>query len=110
MANNPILMTKVKNTINKQKPGMNFYLRNISINGVKKGCSGFVENPANGSIVYLTTEENTIGPNSHMYRYADHVKDYSGYCNRWAKGYDALVVSVCQLLDQLPADVNDFRI
>ena len=106
----PILMTKLKNEINKQKPGMNIYLKNISINKVKKGCSGFVENPGNGSIVYINTEENTIGPGVCLYRFAESLKDYRGYRNRWATGSDDLIEAVCELLDTTPADSNDRRL
>jgi len=108
--NKPVLMTKLKNDVNKNKPGMNFCLRNIAINGVKKGCSGFIENPTNDSIVYVTTEVFQIGACRYMYRYADSMKDYTGYSNRWATSYESLISSLCTMLDKLPADVNDKRI
>ena len=105
----PVLMTRLKNEINKKKPGMSIYLKNISINKVKKGCSGFVQNPTNGSIVYVTTEESTVGPEKFMCRYADHLKDYRGYHNRWTTGTEELVAEICHMLDYLPAEVNEHR-
>lgn len=46
---NPILMTKVKNAVKKALGNdIRFKLRNIDINGCKRGCSGFITNPANG--------------------------------------------------------------
>lgn len=94
-ANKPILMTKLKNSIHKNKPGMNFYLRNININDNKKGCSGFIENPTNNIIIYVNTD---TGNNRFMYRYADNVTDFSGHQNQWAQSYDELITNICQCL------------
>lgn len=58
----PILSTKLKNTINKKKGVTNdkspyeFTLRNIIINGVKKGCSGTITNRKSKICVYINTE------------------------------------------------------
>ena len=53
-----LLKVKLKNLVLKASEGKNiepeFYLENILINGVKKGCSGFIKNKNNGSIVYVT--------------------------------------------------------
>ena len=40
-----ILTTKLKNAINKKKPGMEFSLHQISVNGNKRGTSGWIRNP-----------------------------------------------------------------
>ena len=47
-----ILTTKLKNAINKKKPGMEFSLHQISVNGNKRGTSGWIRNPENNSVVY----------------------------------------------------------
>ena len=53
-----ILTTKLKNALNKQGGEMplQFTLKNITINGEKRGCSGFVRNLANNTVVYINTE------------------------------------------------------
>lgn len=51
-----ILTTKLKNAINKKKPGMEFSLHQISVNGNKRGTSGWIRNPENNSVVYVNTE------------------------------------------------------
>jgi hypothetical protein len=107
-----ILSTKLKNAINKHANGMDltFTLRNISINGSKRGCSGFIRNNANNSVVYVTTEEPCLSTLHYMYRYADHEKDYSGYHNRWANTLDELATEICRLLHSTPQEQNDRRI
>jgi hypothetical protein len=109
-----ILSTKLKNTINAHANGMDltFTLKNISINGSKRGCSGFIRNNANGSVVYVNTER-TFAPFKeipYMYRYADNEKDYTGYHNRWANTLDELASAICTCLHSTPTEVNDRRI
>ena len=41
-----ILTTKLKNAINKKKPGMEFSLHQISVNGNKRGTSFRLWSPA----------------------------------------------------------------
>ena len=107
-----ILSTKLKNAINKHANGMDltFTLKNISINGSKRGCSGFIRNNANGSVVYVNTECVGIANLRYMYRYADNEKDYKGYRNRWAKTLDELASAICTCLHKTPQEVNDRRI
>ena len=107
-----ILSTKLKNAINKHANGMNltFTLKNISINGSKRGCSGFIRNNANGSVIYVTTEEPCSPSLHYMYRYADHEKDWTGYRNRWANTLDELASAICTCLHKMPTEVNDRRI
>jgi hypothetical protein len=108
-----VLSTKLKNEINKKANGrdLTFTLKNITINGVKKGCSGFVRNNANGTVVYVNTEEScaTWLPRF-MFRYADNEKDYKGYSNRWAKTLDELATSICKCLGSSPQEQRDRRI
>ena len=79
-----ILTTKLKNAINKKKPGMEFSLHQISVNGNKRGTSGWIRNPENNSVVYVNTEGIKWNgqPIKYMYRYADDMKDTHGYHNR----------------------------
>lgn len=104
---NIILMTKLKNAMLKTGMDLSFELRNININGDKRGCSGFIVNNDNGTIVYVNTESCL---DRYMYRYADSVKDFRGYSNRWANGLDELVEGVAGLLKKSPAEMNDRRI
>ena len=106
-----ILSTKLKNAINKHANGMDltFTLKNISINGSKRGCSGFIRNNANGSVVYVNTEACILSLR-YLYRYADNEKDYTGYRNRWANTLDELASAICTCLHKTPQEVNDRRI
>lgn len=86
-----ILSTKLKNRFSSAH---NVALRNITVNGNKRGCSGFIER--DGAIVYVNTEP--CGSLGYMYRTAAHMKDYTGGVNRWAKDLDSLVAGIDQLL------------
>ena len=108
-----ILSTKLKNAINKHANGMDltFTLNNISVNGNKRGCSGFIRNNANGTVVYVCTEEPCVSfLDPYMHRYADNEKDYKGYRNRWANTLDQLARSICTCLKSTPHEQNDRRI
>ena len=89
---------------------LQFTLRNISINGRKTGCSGFVRNLDNGSVVYVTTEEPCLSTLHYMYRYAENEKDSRGYHNRWANTLEELAAAIVDLLRKTPQEVKDFRI
>lgn len=106
-----ILSTKLKNAISTHAKGMDlaFTLKNISINGSKRGCSGFIRNNANGSVVYVNTEEPCLSNLHYMYRYADNEKDYRGYHNRWANTLDELASAICTCLKSTPQVQNDRR-
>ena len=86
-----ILSTKLKNRFS---PAHQVSLKNISVNGNKRGCSGFIS--LAGAIVYVNTEP--CGSPGLMYRTAEHLKDYTGGPNRWAKDLDSLVAGINQLL------------
>jgi hypothetical protein len=88
-----ILSTKLKNRFS---PDYVVTLRNITINGDKRGCSGFISH--GDAIVYVNTEYfSSLG---YMYRTAESRNDYTGGVNRWAKDLDSLVAGVVQLLDE----------
>lgn len=107
-----ILSTKLKNAINQHANGMDltFTLKNISINGSKRGCSGFIRNNANGSVIYVTTEKPYRCDLHYMYRYADNEKDYTGYHNRWASTLEQLADAICTCLHSTPKEQNERRI
>ena len=86
-----ILATKLKNRFT---PAHAVALKNIAVNGDKRGCSGFIS--LHGVHVYVNTEK--CGGLGYLYRTAQHVKDYTGGRNMWAKDIDALVRGVNELL------------
>ena len=85
-----ILSVKLKNELKKICDGMSleFKLKNISVNGQKRGCSGFIKNNENGKILYINTESSCYSPLSKktMFRYANDFNDFSGKggYNQWA--------------------------
>lgn len=88
-----ILSTKLKNRFSSRHVCT---LRNIRVNDKKRGCSGFIS--LGERIVYVNTEP--CGSLGYMYRTAQHLKDYTGGVNRWAKDLDSLVAGINQLLTQ----------
>lgn len=64
-------------------------LKDISVNGQKRGCSGFVT--CGDSCVYVNTEHSIYGPISSqsMCRYAKDTKDFSS--NSLKNGYNQFV-------------------
>ncbi len=86
----PILSTKLKNRFTSAHT---VQLKNIVVNGDKRGCSGFIA--INDAIVYVNTESMFMG---YLYRTAKSFKDFSGGTNRFAKDLDSLVAGVNTLL------------
>lgn len=86
-----ILSTKLKNRFSSVHQ---VHLKNIRVNDEKRGCSGFIA--LGDLIVYVNTEP--CGSLGYMYRTAQHLKDYTGGVNRWAKDLDSLVQGINQLL------------
>jgi hypothetical protein len=99
----PLLATKLKKALNEIRPGLDYHIKNNKINGRNIGCSGFVEDKGTGLIVYLTTDENTIGKEAYMCRFAESLKDFVGKQNHWTTGLEELVKEVNSMLD-----ANDF--
>jgi hypothetical protein len=85
-----LLATKLKNQFT---PAHQVHLKNISVNGDKRGCSGFIQR--GGAIVYVNTE--VLG-GGYLYRTAAHLKDYTGGVNRYARDLAGLVAGVNSLL------------
>lgn len=93
----PLLATKLKNQLLAINPELTVQLKNISINGDKQGCSGFVTDPTSDKIAYLNTEHNHHTGAPLLYREAAHLKDFTGGRNRHAD-YDELAEKVVALL------------
>lgn len=97
-----ILSTKLKNEIKKiQSNGLEFYLKNIKINGETRGCSGFVKNTETGFVVYVNTEKSCYQPleKLNLYRIAKDLKDYGGAHsrNKWS-GDSSIAQDIVNLL------------
>lgn len=86
-----ILATKLKNRFSSAHTCT---LRNIRVNDDKRGCSGFIQ--LGDAIVYVNTER--CGSLGYLYRTAQHLKDYTGGVNRFAKDLDSLVKGIGELL------------
>ena len=79
----PILSIKLKNALTKSVPHeLDFSIKNILVNGNKRGCSGFVRNKENGVVVYVMTEVSAYGGIGYLVRYARDEKDFTGCRNR----------------------------
>ena len=98
-----LLMTRLKNLVKKESGiEYQYHLRNIVINGVKKGCSGFIVNPHNFLCIYVDTEHSCYAPlsNKFMYRYAKDTNDFSGDENLWANSESELAKGIVKLLER----------
>ena len=106
----PIFSNPLERAI-KQRTGMNltFTLHNIRINGYQKGCSGFIRNNENGSVVYVDTEGTCIYPNQCLYRYADDEKDFHGYINHYVYSIEELADAICKFLQKTPQECREWR-
>lgn len=105
-----LTVRKLKSDIEMRKPGMEYHLRTIRINGQLRGYSGFIRNPKNNSIVYVITEKPCSDKLHYMYRYADNLSDYTGYHNRWVDSPEMLADEICKLLCVPVCEAKDIRI
>ena len=85
-----LLSTKLKNQFSG---AYTCNLKNVAINGNKRGCTGFIA--LGDKIVYVNTE--VLG-GRYLYRTAQHLKDYVGGQNRYAQDLPGLVAGINQLL------------
>lgn len=97
---NILLKTALKNAVVRTNCANNyeFHLNNISINGNKRGCSGFIKNTINDKIVYVNTETHPWIQNKLLIRYAKSLTDYTGEHNHFANNKDELVKMVIKML------------
>lgn len=98
------LTNQLKAKANEYGIELEFHLKNISINGDKRGCSGHVVNKANGVCVYINTEGSVLSSldGKSMYRLAADIRDYSSNGlrngnNRWSM-HTALADNVIEVL------------
>lgn len=97
-----ILMTKLKNALQLKNKYLECHLKNISINGDKRGCTGFIHNPKTGKIVYVNTEKSCYGPLEKyvLWRYAENLKDFTGKQNQFCYENDLVSAVVNALAGQ----------
>lgn len=114
-----VLSVKLRNSIlreaDKKEICAEVFLKNTSINGVKRGCSGFVRNKNTGTCVYVDTESSCYGPLSGktLVRFAYDTKDYSS--TRIKNGSNQFVESnpeviskkIVEMLGAAPAELKD---
>lgn len=91
-----ILSTKLKNQFKNKN--YTIQLKNININGAKRGCSGFIKNNLNNKVVYVNTEDATSWLGM-LYREAESMRDYYGKINHFAKSLKELCDGINKLLN-----------
>lgn len=92
----PLLAIKLKNQILAIDPNLDVKLKNVTVNGVKFGCSGFITDGA-GKVVYVDTDHNHHTVTKALYRSAKDTKDYTGGPNNFVS-YDGLAEAAVKLL------------
>lgn len=97
----PFLAVKLRNQILAIDPTLEVSLKNVAVNGVKMGCTGFITDPRTGRHVYVCTDNNHGLVKDALYRTAQHTRDYTGGMNNFAK-YDELAVKAVELLKKEP--------
>lgn len=98
---NAISSVKLRNRLRKVNPDLEIELKNVRINGVLHGASGFVTHPVTKKVVYVSTDVNHgISSDKVLYRNAKHTKDFRGMRNRYT-AYDADIVAedIVELLE-----------
>lgn len=93
----PLLAVKLRNEINSIDPVLIVTIKNVSVNGVKMGCSGFITDPRTGRHVYVCTDNNHGTNTNALYRTAKDTRDYTGGMNNFAS-YEGLARSAVNLL------------
>lgn len=96
-----ILSRKLRNAILKHKPdesaGFKISLKNILVNGAKRGCSGFISNQDGSVHVYVNTERSCLG-GTMLVRNARHDKDFTGLTNHHVQTLGDLVYRIHYLM------------
>ena len=96
--NGPYTSVKLRNDLLRLDPSLNVQVKPVRVNGAVFGCSGFVINPPNGAIVYVSTDHNHGQMyNKALYRTAKSTRDYSGGTNNTC-AYADLAQNVVNLL------------
>lgn len=94
------LSTKVRNAIRRQVPSAEPHLRNVVVNGSRRGCTGYVVDPATGNAVWLDTDVVPLGRDRYVYRSAPGVGAPASQhgTNKWAASFDEFIAGICDLL------------
>lgn len=92
-----LLATKLKNQILAIDSVLSVKLRNVTVNGVKFGCSGFITDFRTGRTVYVNTDHNHHINTDAYYRTAKDTSDYHGGMNHFAS-YEDLAQAAVDLL------------
>jgi len=92
---------KLRNELNALRSGLTIELKNVRINGVLQGCTGFVTDDATGNIIYVSTDRNHGTVSTALYRTAAHTRDYTGGHNNFAL-FENLAAEVVAMLDRTP--------
>lgn len=90
---------KLRNELNALRSGLKVELKNVRINGVLQGCSGFITDESTGVVVYVSTDRNHGTVSTALYRLARNTKDYTGYGNNFAL-FGELAQSIVDMLDR----------
>ena len=100
-----LLATKFKNAIVKETglDNLEFRLKNISVNGQKRGCSGFIYNPNTDVYVYVITEPSCYKDMT-VCRYAKDFVDYTGGINNNCYSEDELIRKTAILVTSVPKE------
>jgi hypothetical protein len=98
----PLLAVKLKNQILAADRNLIVNLRNVTVNGVKFGCSGFIQDPATGRTVYVNTDHNHHTNSTAYYRTAEDMKDYRGGRNHFAEYGELATAAVTLLKSEVP--------
>ena len=93
---------KLRNQLHAIRPTLVVELKNVRVNGILQGCSGFVTDPATGRVVYVSTDRNHGTVSTALVRTALHNRDYVGGRNQFAQWDDTASMAV-RLLDSAAA-------
>ncbi len=98
-----LLATRFKNAILKETglDDFEFRLKNILVNGQRRGCSGFIYNRSLDIYVYVNTETSVYDKMT-ICRYAKDFKDYSGDVNHNCYSEEQLIKETAKLLTSVP--------
>lgn len=92
-----LLAVKLKRELLAVNAGLTVQLKNVTVNGEKMGCSGFVTDPGTGRIIYINTDHNHSTNHRALFRVALHDKDFRGGINHFAE-YGELAEEAVDLL------------
>ena len=100
---------KLRNQLLAIRPTLKVELKNIRINGILQGCSGFITDPETGRVVYVSTDRNHGTVSTALVRYAKHTKDYTGGRNHFTP-WDTLAEDAVRLLDSPQAHLGHYNV